>query len=773
LANVYRWVYDSYEPLIYRGGMMAMTQGREASRSGSTEHGTGHGIMQSILRISQFAPPDDRMRMRSMLKAWAESDTSRNFVGTASLPIRTDAKQLLADPNVAARAELLGNRVFASMDRVVHLGAGFGLGLSMSSTRVYTYESINTENLRGWYTGDGMMYLYNADLTQFTDNFWPTVNPRRLPGTTVDAVQTRANGSGQSTAPAYNWVGGASLGRYGAAGMQLDGWSNSLTAKKSWFMFDDEIVCLGSGITSTDNRTIETTIENRLLNTGGTNALVVDGVAQPGAPGWSETLNGVRWAHLAGRVGGSDIGYYFPAATTVQALRETRTGAWSDINGGGSTTPLSRSYLTLWLDHGANPAGSSYAYAVLPGRTATQVSGYAVSPQFTVLENSAAIQAVRETSLGITAANFWNDGRASVGGITVDRKASVVVQEAGGFLEVAVSDPTQANPGTITVELPAAVRAPVRIEAGVTVEQLTPSLRLTINVSGARGKTFRARFSTGEPKPGATLTNLSTRAYLASRDDVLIAGFVVGGTGPKRLLIRAVGPTLSTFGIAEALANPRLSIMNSTGATLAENDDWNSAGNAAELAALFPAVGAFALPAASRDAALLVSLPPGAYSAVVRNADAAGSGIVLVELYDPAPTPASHLVNLSSRVFSGTGAQTAIVGFALTGEAPRQVLVRASGPALAAFGVAGGLPDPQLRLVNSQGGTVVQNDNWSGLGLGNEIAATALSVGAFAFDAASKDAAASLTLNPGSYTALVTEADNRTGNTLVEVYAVP
>ena len=200
LANVTQWVYQSYEPLIYRGGMMAMTQGREASRSGSSEHATGHGIMQSILRISQFAAPADRLRMRAMLKSWAESDTSRSFVGSVPLPLKVDAQQLLSDPTLVAREELTGNFVFGSMDRVVHLGLGFGLGLSLSSTRIYTYESINGENLRGWYTGDGMTYLYNADLTQFTDNFWPTVNARRLPGTTVDAAQTRANGSGQSTA---------------------------------------------------------------------------------------------------------------------------------------------------------------------------------------------------------------------------------------------------------------------------------------------------------------------------------------------------------------------------------------------------------------------------------------------------------------------------------------------------------------------------------------------------------------------------------------------
>lgn len=773
LVNVFQWVYRGYEPLIYRGGMMAMMQGREVSRSGSSEHGTGHNVMQSILRVAEFAPPEDRVRMRAMVKYWAESDTSRSFVGTAPLALMADAQRLLADPAVTTRGELRGSFVFGSMDRVAHLGAGFGLGLSMSSTRIYTYESINTENLHAWYTGDGMTYLYNADLTQFTDSFWPTVNPRRLPGTTVDATQARANGSGQSTSPSYNWVGGAALGRYGVAGMQLDGWSNTLTAKKSWFMFDHEIVCLGSGITSTDGRTIETTVENRLLNSAGSNGFTVDGEAKSAAPGWSETLSGVRWAHLAGRVAGADIGYYFPDTTTAKALRETRTGAWSDINVGGSTAAIARSYLTLWFDHGSNPTNATYAYVLLPGRTVQEVADFAASPAVVVLENSGGIQAVRQTALGITAANFWNDGRASAGGITVDKKASVVMQNEGGFIEVAVSDPTQANTGTITVELASAATATVRVDEGVTVTQLAPTIRLTIAVNAARGRTFRARFATGQTKPAVSLTNLSTRAYVATRDDTIIAGFVVGGTGQKKLLVRAVGPTLTTFGLAGALANPRLTLVDDAGRTVAENDDWGAAANVAELAAAFPVVGAFGLSSGSRDAALLISLPPGAYSAVVRSGEPGGSGTALVEIYDLAPDATARLVNLSARAFSGLGEQTAIVGFGLGGAVAQQVLVRAAGPALAAFGVVGALTDPQLRVVSAAGTTLAQNDNWENSVFATEVTAAATGVGAFAFGAASKDAAALLTMNPGSYTAPVSGAGVGTGQTLVEVYGVP
>lgn len=773
LGNVFRWVYEAYEPLIYRGAILPLTQGRAISRSGSSDHVIGHGLMQSMLWLSELAPSEDRMRIRALLRYWAESDGSRNFAGTVPLPLRASAQQLMADASALPRGELRGNFVFANMDRVMHLAAGYGVGLSMSSTRVYTYESINNENLRGWHTGDGMLYLYNSDLTQFADSFWPTVNPRRLPGTTVDAAQARANASGQSVAPAPNWVGGASLGRFGVTGMQLAGWSNSLRAKKSWFMFDREIVCLGAGITSTDNRAIESIVENRLLNSAGNNALTVGGTVRPAALGWSDTMTDVSWAHLAGRVPGADLGYFFPGRATLNGLREARTGTWSDINAGGSTTALTRNYLTLWFAHGANPTNASYAYALLPGITTAQVADYAAQPSFTVLENSANIQAVHETSLGITAANFWNDGRASAGPITVDRKAAVLVQEVDGFIEVAVSDPTHAATGPHTVEIAAAAASVANIDAGVAVAQLAPTLRFTINAVGAHGRTFRARFATANVKPPAALTNLSTRAFLPSGGDALIAGFVVAGPGTKRLLIRGIGPALAGFGVAGALANPHLAIVNSAGATIAENDDWSAGAEAAELVQSFSTAGAFALPAGSRDAAVLVTVPAGVYSAVVRNGAGASGGVALVEVYDLSPQSDARLINLSSRIFAGSGAQAAIVGFALANGASRPVLVRAAGPALAAFNVGGALPDPQLHVLAADAMTQAQNDNWGAAASADETARVAGAVGAFAFPVASKDSAAVVTLRPGAYTAIVTEPTGATGTTLVEVYAAP
>lgn len=181
-TNLYRWVYDSFEPLIYRGAAWDLVRGREVSRSGSTPQGTGHSILQNILRVSQFAPAADSARMRSMVKYWALSDTVRNFTNSVPLQVLADAKALMADSTTVPRGELLGHYHFGEMDRVIHLRPGYGFGLSLFSSRIANFESINSENMCGWYTGDGMTTLYNDQLDHYSDSYWPTVNPYRLPG---------------------------------------------------------------------------------------------------------------------------------------------------------------------------------------------------------------------------------------------------------------------------------------------------------------------------------------------------------------------------------------------------------------------------------------------------------------------------------------------------------------------------------------------------------------------------------------------------------------
>ncbi|MBI5773280.1 MAG: hypothetical protein HZA89_06000, partial [Verrucomicrobia bacterium] len=502
-TNVFQWIYDAYEPFLYKGAMMDMTRGRAISRRSSQDHSIGAGILQSILRLSEFAPTNDALRLRGLVKYSAQVDTFRSFSNNIPLMQLTDLRQLMDDTNSAPRGELLGHWTFGSMDRAVHLRPGWGFALSMSSSRIYNYESINTENLHGWFTGDGVTYLYNHDLAAFSDEYWPTVDPYRLPGTTVGTI-ARADSSGQSTLSSKNWAGGATLGINGSAGMELDAYGSSLTAKKSWFMFDNEVVCLGAGITSTNSYSIETTVENRKISAASTNYFTADGALQSFDLGWSTNFPGASWAHLGGAGG-----YYFPGGANVNALRESRTNSWSDINIDGLTNPMTKNYLTLWFDHGVKPTNATYSYVLLPNFSASEVSAYAAAPGVEILANSTNVQAAKQTSANIIAANFWNDGTRTVDLITVNKKSAVLTRETPIGIEVAVADPTQANSGSITVTLNRAATSVQFADAGVTVNQLSPTIQLTVNVASAAGKTFSAKFNynTNAPPSFAPVAN--------------------------------------------------------------------------------------------------------------------------------------------------------------------------------------------------------------------------------------------------------------------------
>ncbi len=501
-SNLYRWIFDSYEPIIYNGAAWDLVRGREAGRS-SNPSATGHSIMDSILQIAQFAPASDALRMKRMIKEWALADYTRDFVSGRGLPTLALAKSLMNDSGIAPRGELLAHYSFGEMDRMVHLGAGYGFGLTMCSSRIANFESINGENLHGWFTGDGQTTLYNGDLEAFADSYAFTVDAYRLPGVTADVTLSKLphtsnslgpRAQGQTTLSPHSWVGGATLGRFGAAGMQFKGVGVTLTGKKSWFMFDDEIVCLGAGITSTDSRPIETTVEQRKINAAGNNVFTVNGTAKSTALGWTETMSGVSWAHLAGNVQGSDIGYFFPTTPMLKGVREARTGALSDIDDGASTTPVTRNYLRLTFEHGSSPTNATYQYVLLPGRSAMHTANYAAAPQVSVLANNGNVQAVTETTLGITAANFWTDTTQTIGGITSNKKASVLVRDDGAFITVSVSDPTQLNTATIDLQIALNGGTLASSDAGVTVSQSSPSILMSVSTSGANGKTFEARF---------------------------------------------------------------------------------------------------------------------------------------------------------------------------------------------------------------------------------------------------------------------------------------
>ena len=325
----------------------------------------------------------------------------------------------------------------------------------------------------------------------------------------------------------------------------------------------------------------------------------------------------------------------------------------------------------------------------------------------------------------------------------------------------------------------------------------SPVLSLT-NVDTSRVGTYTAVITsaagvaTSDP---ATLTlsnvttrlaNISTRGQTSAGANVLIGGFVVNAPAgqTRQMLIRVVGPTLAgaPFNLANTLNNPSLALYVGTNQNpVLTNDDWGTqAAGAAQVQAIQQATNraaAFALQPNSRDAAILATLPAGPYTvqALVGSGSTNPSGLVLIEVYDVTQggPAAPKAINVSTRGAVGTGANSLIAGFVVTGQVSRRMLIRGAGPTLANLGVPGVLADPVLTLSAQSTGQVLRtNDNW---GTGDEapiIASAASAAGAFPFPAGSRDAAMIVMLPPGAYTVQLAGVGGGTGVGIVEVYDV-
>ena len=254
------------------------------------------------------------------------------------------------------------------------------------------------------------------------------------------------------------------------------------------------------------------------------------------------------------------------------------------------------------------------------------------------------------------------------------------------------------------------------------------------------------------------LYSLAVRTVLEA-DQILIVGFTMSGGG-KNVLLRAVGPTLGAFGVPGTMADPKLDLYS--GSTLVtSNDNW---GGSPSLAATFTSAGAFAYASAtSLDAALVASINGGRTAHVYGRT----AGAVLVEGYDVGTGDAQRFTSLAARNRVGTGANILIAGFSLAGEGMRNLLIRAVGPTLGAFGVPSVLADPKLEIYHSFT-KIGENDNWSPM-----LATAFSSVGAFPLTQGSKDAAITISLPAGGYTVQVSGVDGGVGEALVEIYELP
>jgi hypothetical protein len=260
-------------------------------------------------------------------------------------------------------------------------------------------------------------------------------------------------------------------------------------------------------------------------------------------------------------------------------------------------------------------------------------------------------------------------------------------------------------------------------------------------------------FPTVEPRA----LNVSTRGLIGSDEDSLIGGFIVTGTDSQTVVMRALGPSLTTAGVSDPVADPVLTLFDSSGAAIASNDNWESDPGSAQITAQGLA------PSDPAEAATIQVLTPGAYTFVVTGKGGT-PGLGLVEAYDLSPSSDSKLANISTRGSVGTGDNVLISGFIVGDVASATVVVRAIGPSLASSGLSNPLADPVLTVFDSNGGSLGSNDNWQ-----DDISAPVIQDRGLA-PTDDAESATLLNLPAGAYTTVVSGVDDGTGTGLVEAY---
>ncbi|KGM94720.1 silent information regulator protein Sir2 [Clostridium novyi A str. 4552] len=510
---LYDFIKDSFEPFLYRGAALDMVRGRAISRYNYNDRASGHDIINSLLILCHSADEPYLSHFKSLTKYLLQSDTLYNHLkNQSSINMINDAKNLLNDSSVKPLSEKSYHKNFPIMDRVIHKRSGYLFGVSMFSSRISNYESMNNENRKGWHTNAGMTYLYNNDLSQYSENFWPTINPYRIPGTTIDTIKMEPS-KACAILSQKDWVGGVTLGNYGINGMEFQGISPyaksiplssknflSLNGKKSWFMFDKEIVCLGSDINSSDNRIIETIIENRKLKKDNTNVFNTNLGTFNAANNNTKILKNISWGHLSGNTPNSNIGYYFPDKTSINVKRSLNNGIWANI---GSNSPkdtlgnpliLKENFLEMWINHGKNPKKASYAYVLLPNISLDALKNYNANPKINILRNDKSVQAVKHTDLNMICANTFSSNNETIDCISLNSKASVILKENKNDIEIAISDPTMKNSGFIDLTLNKNIKGTIHMDKGMSIISTSNSKgKIRISVSNSKGKTFYAK----------------------------------------------------------------------------------------------------------------------------------------------------------------------------------------------------------------------------------------------------------------------------------------
>jgi len=411
LATFSDYVADGIAWSLYGDYFDVSVISREVARPTST----GFQGLAALLQASQFASArqsEIRSAAAMMLRSWR---------GTMTPELAGLAAQIESGGFAASWPS--GHRHYFASDYSVHRRPGWFASVKMFSTRTKSGERTNDENLLGSRQSDGRFYLVLAGNEYFGRDVWPALDWTRLPGITVEQKAGAADdtfGYGTRTL-----AGGTGDGQNGVSAMELAPLESSLTARKSWFFFDDAIVFLTSGITSPAPNRVETIVNQWPLMSAA-----------------SQLARGSDWAHL------ENVGYWFPAPSNLKTSREGRSGTWAALGASDDATSMTRSFVTLWMDHGTAPVNAAAEYAIVPNISAAAMQQWAATRPLSILANNERVAAVRDNRTGAVGITFWTPG--SVDGIQCDSQAVVYINGA----HVWAADPNAGASGSFTLTIP-------------------------------------------------------------------------------------------------------------------------------------------------------------------------------------------------------------------------------------------------------------------------------------------------------------------------------
>ncbi len=458
----YRWMLENYLPLNHKGRTFSAVRGREVTRWNS-DIISNIAVVSNIIKMSTYAPEDIRSTFKSIIRH-SMTANSNDYISRIPLCLVDYALKLKDDESVEP-IEYFGMNVFGAMDRVAQRGEKYGACVALTSNRTFKYEAMGGENDTGWYQSDGGIYIYTGDYS-YGPEFFRNLDPYKFPGSTVTDVPRKKDNNTHivSSSP---FAGGVTNGKYGLTVLDLGYdpenkfFTSEIKANKSYFLFDNEIVAIGSGISDNSGNTVYTTVENRIWRKD--DVLSVNGkeIAFDGCG--CATAKTMHFSNMGG--------YVFFEPISVKYNKNT-----------GST-----SFLELWIEHGNKPVNEKYAYIYLPETSVSETTNYSSNPDVQILTQTDTIHVVKETKLGITGYAFYDKGEAN--GVKVSDRCAVMVEENDGEYIISASDPSHLIVD-LEIELDLPVSQVVSKDDNASVKFEDGKAIITLSVEGTMGRSY-------------------------------------------------------------------------------------------------------------------------------------------------------------------------------------------------------------------------------------------------------------------------------------------